>query len=156
MGPRRSKSGSEPSRSRCNSDSPSKGAVRRIMTALKNVKSSTDPVSWGEFWCRISLFWSCGVCPFYTPWVIDGLAAAPEDDSASPVTPVVDVVKYFQTWQKNVGSKATPEPGRMRSSSSFSFMNEMGTELKYQSFTVLLPVRLQHWFQFPLSTVCCV
>lgn len=35
-GPRRSKSGSEPSRSRCNSDSPSKGAVRRIMTALKN------------------------------------------------------------------------------------------------------------------------
>lgn len=66
MGPCCSKSGSEPSRSRCNSDSPSKGAVRRITTALKNVKSSTDPVSWGEFWCRISLFWSSGICPFNT------------------------------------------------------------------------------------------
>lgn len=66
-GPRRSRSASEPSRPRCNSDRPSKGAGRRITTALKNLKSSTDPVSRGEFCCGISLFWSSGVGPFHTP-----------------------------------------------------------------------------------------
>lgn len=42
--------------------SPSKGPVRRVTTALKNIKSSDDPISWGEIWRRISLIWPSDVC----------------------------------------------------------------------------------------------
>lgn len=55
--------------------SSSKGAVRRITTALKNIKSSADPISWGEIWRRISLVWSSDVC-LLTPKLIDTEIAA--------------------------------------------------------------------------------
>lgn len=42
--------------------SPSKRAVRGITTALENIKSSADPISWGEILRRIFLVWSSDVC----------------------------------------------------------------------------------------------